>query len=207
MPKIKTDLSDMDEAEILAYSGNVVTQSTGNATFTSIATRITAIGTGRTAYQTAINAYEAAKQAAATLLTQRDNARAALENDMRTGASAAEGITPALSAADFQGGGWQVRGTPTPVGPMPKPANLAATLGDLDGEVDLSWNAISRGVQTYLAEYATTPTGPWTQFYVGAASKCTATGLTSGTAYWFRVRAVGAAGPGPWSDPATERAR
>jgi hypothetical protein len=34
-------------------------------------------------------------------------------------------------------------------------------------------------------------------------SKATVTGLTSGTRYWFRVAAIGSAGQGPWSDPAT----
>jgi hypothetical protein len=40
-------------------------------------------------------------------------------------------------------------------------------------------------------------TGPWTQGYVGKKSSCTDTGLASGTLNWFRMRAVGAAGPGP----------
>jgi hypothetical protein len=48
--------------------------------------------------------------------------------------------------------------------------------------------------------------GPWTQCYVGKASSCTVTGLTSGTQYWFQVCAIGAAGPSAWSDPATKRA-
>jgi len=43
-------------------------------------------------------------------------------------------------------------------------------------------------------------------FPVGKAAKCTVTGLTSGTQYWFQVRAIGAAGPSAWSDPATKRA-
>jgi hypothetical protein len=63
-----------------------------------------------------------------------------------------------------------------------------------------------RGVQTYIAQYATSPNGPWTECYVGKASSCTVTGLTSGTQYWFQVRAIGAAGPSAWSDPATKRA-
>ncbi len=37
-------------------------------------------------------------------------------------------------------------------------------------------------------------------------SKHTETGLTSGTKYWIRVRAVGASGFGPWSDPAVKMA-
>ena len=35
-------------------------------------------------------------------------------------------------------------------------------------------------------------------------SKCTLANLTAGTRYWFRVAAAGAAGQGPWSDPATK---
>jgi hypothetical protein len=38
-----------------------------------------------------------------------------------------------------------------------------------------------------------------------AASKIRPT-LVSGTQYWFRVRAIGAAGSSAWSDPATKRA-
>jgi len=72
--------------------------------------------------------------------------------------------------------------------------------------VGLNWDAIRRGVQTYVAQQATASGGPWTQCYVGKASKCTVTGLTSGTEYWFYVRAIGAAGPSAWSDPAAKRA-
>ena len=70
----------------------------------------------------------------------------------------------------------------------------------------LSWDAIRRGVQTYIAQQAISPSGPWTQCYVGKASSCTVTGLTSGTQYWFQVCPIGAAGPSAWSDPATKRA-
>ena len=41
--------------------------------------------------------------------------------------------------------------------------------------------------------------------FLANSRKCAypATGLTTGTRYWFRVTAEGAAGPGPASDPAT----
>ena len=60
--------------------------------------------------------------------------------------------------------------------------------------------------EDYLAQQAISPSGPWTQCYAGKASNCTVTGLVSGTQYWHPVRAIDAAGPSAWSDPATKRA-
>ncbi len=123
-------------------------------------------------------------------------------NSERAGA-AAKSETPAAPEARS---GWELQAARAPVGQLPQPANLVATGGDLEGTVDLSWDALRRGVQTYIAQQATSPGGPWTQCYVGKASSCTVTGLTSGTQYWFQVSPVGAAGPSAWSDPATKRA-
>ena len=103
-------------------------------------------------------------------------------------------------------GGWESQADRAPVGQLPQPANLVATGGDLEGTVDLSWDALRRGVQTYIAQQATSPSGPWTQCYLGKASSCTVTGLTSGTQYWFQVSPIGAAGPSAWSEPTTKRA-
>ena len=47
----------------------------------------------------------------------------------------------------------------------------------------------------------------WTNAPPSTKSKCTIANLVAGTRYWFRVAAVGAAGQGPWSDPATKMAQ
>jgi hypothetical protein len=112
----------------------------------------------------------------------------------------------ATEAATLQSGGWDLQAARAPVSPLPQPTSLAATGGDLDGTMDLTWDAIRRVVQTYVAERALSPSGPGTQCYVGKPSKWAVTGLTSRTEYWFRLRAIGAAGPSPWSAPATKRA-
>jgi hypothetical protein len=57
-----------------------------------------------------------------------------------------------------------------------------SSYSDLDCEADLGWNALKRGVQSYVAEYASRVNGPFTQFYIGNASKCTCTSMASGTA-------------------------
>jgi hypothetical protein len=62
------------------------------------------------------------------------------------------------------------------------------------------------GRDAYVAEWAENSNGPWTQFYVGNKSSTTCSALTPGELYYFRVRAVGPLGPGPWSDIAEKRA-
>ncbi len=204
MAKIKLDIYHMSIDDEIAYLGPIVTAMTGNAAFTTLAAKTTALGTAVTGLSDANAAYLAAVQAAQEKLTLREDARTAAETAARQLAAGAESLT--TDAATLQSGGWELQAARAPVGQLPAPANLAATAGDLDGTVDLSWDAIPRGVQTYVGEQATSPSGPWTQCYVGRPSKCIVTGLTSGTQYWFQVRAIGAAGPSAWSDPATKRA-
>ena len=78
--------------------------------------------------------------------------------------------------------------------------------GDGDGMIDLHWNAVKRGFNSYVVERTTDPAGQtgWGNAEVVTKSSLTLSGLVSGTRYWFRARAIGTAGPGPWSDPATK---
>ena len=204
MTKIKLDIYNLSTPELITCLNAIVSKMTGNATFSTLAAKTTALGTAVTALQTANTDYDASVATTSGKLSARDAARQVAEDAARVLASGAEGVTRV--AADLEGGGWTLAGTASPVGMLPQVGNVCATGGDLEGEVDLTWDPIRRGLQSYLVEYALPPSGPWTQCYVGQASKCTCSGLTSGTEYWFRVRGVGAAGPGPWSDRASKRA-
>jgi hypothetical protein len=101
--------------------------------------------------------------------------------------------------------GVDVASKPAPVGELPAPQNLRTTGGDQDGEADCMWDPV-RGASSYVARCGTSSNGPWTEFYNGTTSKCTNSGLTSGTEYFFQVCAVGPRGRGPWSDIARKRA-
>ena len=62
------------------------------------------------------------------------------------------------------------------------------------------------GASSYVFECATNPNGPWTPVEVTSRASTVATELTSGTKYWFHMRAGGAAGPDPWSEPVVKMA-
>src|ERR1035441_2187987 len=109
------------------------------------------------------------------MLTARDNQRAATEAAARTLAVGAEALT--TDGATLQSGGWELQAARAPVGQLPQPANLVATGGDLEGTVDLSWDALRRGVQTYIAQQALSPSGPWTQCQIGRATRLQITKL------------------------------
>jgi chitodextrinase len=76
----------------------------------------------------------------------------------------------------------------------------------MEGEIDLNWQPV-RGAASYAIVRSTTGNvanaGDWAAAGTSTKSKASVSGLTSGTRYWFRVAAVGSAGQGPWSDPAT----
>ena len=99
--------------------------------------------------------------------------------------------------------------TVTRAGSVPgAPTGLTATVGE-SGDVTLSWTAPAAGGAVSGYEYqqkaGTGPYGAWTPI-PGSGPTTTShivTGLTSGTAYTFRVRAVNSVGAGAASNEAT----
>ena len=203
MARIKLDVKALTLPQFLQRCQRVVTMMTGNTVFTSLSAKVTAFGTAVTALDTADQDYNQAQQVADQKLTERDDQKVEVENLYRQLAAASEGVT--MEAAELESGGWELRGAVAPVGPLAAPENLAASYGDMPGSSDLQWDP-TRGASSYIAECASSATGPWTRVYEGTKSRCTATGMTSGQLYYFRVAAVGSGGPGPWSDIAEKRA-
>ena len=129
-----------------------------------------------------------------------------VEQTINTLVPPATTIDPVIAAAKAQSAGMDIVGPTSPVGPMPKVEGVKATQGDANGEIDLQWNPIKRGLKNYIMEMSTDPAGQtgWQMVATSSKSSATIPGLTSGTRYWFRVTAIGAAGPGPASDITTK---
>lgn len=98
-----------------------------------------------------------------------------------------------------------MRNPKQPLGLLPAPANVRAKAGPVEGAVSLLWSGVV-GKLTYELEYATSVNGPWTRCYNKGRARHVCEGLTPGTEYWFRVRAIGDAGASEWSNPVRRRA-
>ncbi len=108
-------------------------------------------------------------------------------------------------AAKIESAGMSVRAPRTPpVVPGPVLA-LALTEGDFPGTLDVAFDPTA-GAKSYEVQTSADPMSEATWAFKMSLAKSSGTieGLTSGAKRWVRVRAVGAAGVGPWSDPATK---
>ena len=86
----------------------------------------------------------------------------------------------------------------------PSAPSLAAAVGPTSGMIELTWSAPNNGGAS-ISDYTiqrSTDGSEWTTINDGVRSTTgyTATGLTNGTRYYFRVLAENEAGTGPWSN-------
>lgn len=141
----------------------------------------------------------------ASLEAQLEAARAAQpgiveahEDNIRKRAAYVE-TTSGGDPAKIPLGGFAVAGAPEPIGPLPAPQNVKATMSTFPGVVKVQCEVIE-GTKSYIAECREHIDGTaWVQFSIGPR-KCEKSGLTSGKYYAFRMAVVGAAGQSPWSD-------
>ena len=98
-----------------------------------------------------------------------------------------------------------MRADATPVGIPEQPLSLVVTAGDFDGSLDAAWDAV-RGAASYELQTSVDPVTPssWAFKQTSSRSSAELNSFTSGAKIWVRVRAIGAAGAGPWSDPAAK---
>ena len=111
-----------------------------------------------------------------------------------------------IRAVNQSGNGLQAVAVARPLAVPAKPTGLTATAGD--GQVTLNWT--DPGNATITKWQYKQDAGQWTDICETAINtNCPATkshtvdGLTNGTAYGFRIRAVNSSGPGTQSDEAS----
>lgn len=99
--------------------------------------------------------------------------------------------------------GLEVAQPPGPSPAMGKVENVTLTAGGNDGTGFADWDPMYR-CRTYEVQLTTDPTNPalWVTYDTPTSTGLALSGLPSGQKRWVRVRAIGYANKGVWSDPA-----
>ena len=206
MAKTKLDLQSKDDNELENFAKNHDSKMENNPNFPTPEPSKAEFETALTEYSTALAEHKAAQDTAKEKLARKNEKRSKLEGALTDRAAYVDLKAKGNEEKAFSAG-FEVRAVATAVGILPAPINFLATMGDMQGEVDLSWDPI-KGTKVYMVEYRLhdEPNQPWVPAKPTSRSSTTVTGLVSGKNYGFRVRTMSAAGEGPWSDETVKMA-
>jgi len=200
MSQVKLSLQDRTIPDKIQFARQIVTKMTGNAAYVSPDPALADITASALALETAYNKSVEARIAAVEATGIQNNAERSFDLKLTSLSNYVQNKSEG-DATLILSAGMPVRDSSTAVGELPAPQNLSATDGDLDEEIDLAWNRV-RGAASYLIQRSEDLVA-WAGDKVSTKSLLTYPGCETGKKFWFRVAAVGAAGQGPWSDPAT----
>ena len=204
MAKVKLNLKDKSDSDLLTFAQQHVTAMTGNANFTTPLPAAAAVTTALTAYSTALGSFNTAQQAAKQATTVKDAARTTLEGVLTQRGNYVD-LTAAGNPAIIESAGFSVKASSAATTTPDQVVNLSITAGDNAGEIDAQWDPVTKA-KTYDVQTSPDPmtSTSWTSQSSPSKSRTSVSGLTSGARVWVRVRAIGAGGTGAWSDPATK---
>jgi hypothetical protein len=205
MAKIKLNLARLSVADKTAKTRQFVKALTGNPDFPTPTPSLASITTAADDLEKAAAATQAARQDAKTKTTDQNDKESVVDRLLTQLAAYVESVA-GDNQRMIQSAGMDTKAQAvTATEPPSAPSGLAATSGDHDGEIDLSWDT-TIGAKSYLIEKSADPPTPtsWEHAAVSTKSKATIGGLPSGARCWFRVAALGTGGQSGWSEPATK---
>lgn len=204
MAQVKLDLQNRDDDDLLTFAKNHAAALVGNASFPTPDPAVPEFTTATTEFEEALLAIEAIKAQLATAYTVRDTKRAVLEDKLRARGAYVQKTSGGVKET-IQTAAMDVESEPVPITSLPAPGDLRASMGDMEGEIDLQWDRVS-GARGYIVEYREHMVGTaWQQATPTTRSRTTVSGLPTGKVYAFRVRALGPREIlSPWSDEAVK---
>jgi hypothetical protein len=153
------------------------------------------------AVNTALTDAEAAWANWREMIAAQNNMIATLDNFLRQTAiyvgAVAQGDAATIELARLN-----VRKPASHVGQLPAPVGLIVKTTQSPGTVSLRWARV-RKARSYIVQYAAGNTLPATfpNETPVTRARLDVKHLQSATRYWFRVAAIGTAGPSQWTDP------
>lgn len=203
MGKIKLNLRNLPVQEKIAKARTIITSLTGNPNFPTPTPTLAAATAATDGLETSAATVQTTKARLKTEFSDQNEKEDFLDKIMTQLAAYVESVA-GDDETKIHSAGMDTKSGRGPTTSQPTlPGALTATAGDHDGEIDLSWDTVSKA-KSYVIERSVDPPTEtsWTHAGVSTKSSFTITGLTPGTRYWFRVAAVSSSGQSGWSDPA-----
>ena len=202
MSIIAINAAKLPIAEKLVKGQDIITKSTSNPNVPGNTAPLAAFSTAQTALTAANAAYEPNRQAAATLMTARDNA---LEewNTTLTGLAGFTESATGGEAEKIQSAGFAVRGSATPAKPVGQVQNVRVSYNGTPGYSNVRWDR-ETNADAYMVQCSADPITEtsWKNMGTVTKPKFEGNGATPGIKCWYRIAAVNGVGEGPWSEPA-----
>ena len=184
----------------IQYTRRLAAAITGNPNFPTPNPTAAALTAGADSLETAYNEAQAARLVSKTKTGVQDEQDALADQLVNQLASYVDNASDG-DAEKIASAGFAVRATPSPVGELPAPTDLQVLPSEHAGSAEVSWQSV-RGARAYVIERATeAPSLNWAVIGTSTRGKASLNTMASGSKYWFRVAAVGAAGQSAWSDP------
>lgn len=200
MSSAKVGLDGLTVPAKIQYVRRLSTAIDGNPNFPTPNPTVAVLTAGVDGLETIYNDAQAARLVSKTKTALQDEQDAAVDALVIQLANYVNNASGG-DAEKIASAGFEVRSAPTPVGELPAPTDLQADPSEHAGSANLSWKAVY-GARTYNIERAADgPVWNWTGVTSCTRSRVSVNTMVSGNKYWFRVAAVGAAGPSAWSDP------
>ncbi len=174
---------------------------TGNSSFTTPFPPLQDVRDGLASYNTAL---AAAADGGREQTSLKNGARAELSSLLRQLALYVQQASAGNEAAILSSG-LGVRKTRQPAGVLPPPEWVTLRTNNVSGRFHLTCKPV-RNARSYEVEARTSGDAAWTNRASYSSSRMVVEGLTPGVVYTFRVRPIGAAGPGGFSDPVSAMA-
>ena len=200
MALVKVGAARLPVADKIQFARQIVTQMTGNANFGSPVPTLGSLTAAANALESAYNAAQTAMAQARAAISVQDDAAAALDLLLMQEGNYVENASGG-DRSKIESSGFAVRNLGSaPIGDLPAPSNVDVTPNENAGTVNMRWRRV-RGAYSYVVQKAVdAPSLEWNTVADCTKSKVAVNTMVSGTKYWFRVAAVGAAGRSAWSD-------
>lgn len=204
MASIVTGLTRMTDVQVIQFARKVHTALTENANVPAPNPPLPKLQELIAAAERNMDSYETEKAVLRNKKNLRDEALKALCNGLRQEADTVQAATNG-DPDRMETTGFRAGKRPSPVGTPAPVTRLVLDAGPTEGTLKAAWKPV-RGVKVYEMEVSPDPIGANTWTYKGTVTKAKAVinNFVSGTRIWLHVRAIGTAGPGPWSDPAVK---